>query len=567
MKTKYSSLNFTTTFCFKLFCVIFIQNSFVRAQTETLETVTVNLSQEKFIQSVFPFDIPFYITGKIPDSCIQINFSYEITEKSRKNKKWTSFPPDSFKNKWEKLSSSDQNFLIYCPGIHPNTTYQFKFEIISKITPSKIEPLKTDLSIIILDYFTKNAQTTNYTEINNKLTDKLIEKLKTSSNSSLKDASDINKNYNADINKADWAEVFIAGWKIIETAKTDSSTLYGKESRSNVAIQAFSLAVKDFTRDIKLIEDKKITEESTKILTVPVTSILSDFKGYDLAKGIEIIKELTKTPDLLQKIIDGKAKISNGIIVEVDNIHPQSIHFITLLLNRLSSGIIIQKKDGNNPEADLFKYIRTPQDTDNTLLKLFQKVSEAVDKLEIDRRERERFIKTFPDFTKKMVISTSRNFDAITIPDVTTEKTPYISAEAGIGWAQPFEQSFYYYGANFYPVPVNKKARYWRDMSFGNALLKSISLNVGIVNFFGDRPTNTRSFLGKDSKTDIMFGLGIRVGRILKINLSTSPYKTNNDNPLSEKYTTSGAFLLSAGLDINLLKAFTDVAKALKLIP
>jgi len=106
----------------------------------------------------------------------------------------------------------------------------------------------------------------------------------------------------------------------------------------------------------------------------------------------------------------------------------------------------------------------------------------------------EKYKRNFPDLTAQIVTSSANIYNTITIPDVTTEKTPYVSVEGGFGYAPYFNQAFNCVSANIYFSPVNKKTWYKTYKNIPYTFIKSFCINIGYMTYFGDRPVNTQSF-------------------------------------------------------------------------
>lgn len=544
-----------------LLFVLAANNTF--GQLEKSQVVEISLGQDKFIESLFPFDQPFYMKGKVPDNCTKIIFSYSIDSKL-KNKGWVGLPPKDSISVWEKKSPSEETFILFCPGIHPNAKYNFNFKVITKITTDKANELKPELINTYIHYLYAMDSYTGTTQINAELNNTLKTALNSLPTASLVSAADPKTIYSADISKADWAAEFNSFWKALNDIKTDSLQLATVEGVA--AINSFTgTAVNSLLTDANFVlkESAKLTEQSKEFLNAPVNIFLPKFKDYTLNEGIKVLKNLCMTADAIKSLLHGKSKIVSGKLVPTDSIDYESIYFVNYLLKRLSEGIIAKSVTTTSAQTlfiALTASITTPADH---ITSRFAAAAVKVEKLEANRKKLQYYMKAFPDFTTKFVMATGNKVEAISIPDITSEKTPYISGEAGIGWSQSFNKVFNYIGTNIYLAAVNKKAHYWKKplRGGGYAFIKSFCFNVGVASYFGDRPTNTRSIFGEGSKQDLMLGVGFRIGRIAKINFSTLPYTTNNDAPHSDTFKPKCEFLISAGIDVDLLKAFGDVGK------
>jgi hypothetical protein len=300
----------------------------------------------------------------------------------------------------------------------------------------------------------------------------------------------------------------------------------------------------------------KLNDISKELLDVKFSPSLEGFKNYTVRDGLRVLRIICLTPDQFNRITKGKARIFNSEIVDSDKIDPESIYFLKSLIKQLSEGALVDISAKQAPRV-LFSSLRS-------MIQPMDSLTESIEKLVIAKNKAVELISGFPDFTLNVVTLESRNYTAVTVPDVTTEKTPYISANGGIGYSTAFTSAVNYYGANFYLAPVNKKAPL-RTFKGWNLIKKIVCVNVAVSNYFGTRHQNTSSILGGNG-TDLLLGLGFRVNRIIEFNTSWLPYKSGT-NPIISNKELKCDFIIGAAIDVNLLVAFSSVAKGLKLIP
>jgi hypothetical protein len=300
-----------------------------------------------------------------------------------------------------------------------------------------------------------------------------------------------------------------------------------------------------------------LSKLSKELLTVPNSPGITEFKEYKLIDGLKALRTLCLVPNHSDLLFDGSERIQNSTIISSTKRHYESIYYLESIIRDIANGLLIGNTAGN-PPANIFSNL-------STLKTLIEGVAAKYRIIEAGEKLLDNINNTVPDLTTELVIAESQVADVISFPDVVTDKTPYISAEGGVGYATGLALAYSYYGTNFYFSPINKKGQL-RNFKGLNLLKKVVCFNLGIANFFGTRRENTYSLLGKTSNSDIIAGAGFRLGRVIKINITGLPYKTNNDNPLSGKYKTKADFSFSIGADVNILKAFGDLARTLNIV-
>jgi hypothetical protein len=539
------------------------------SQVEKLESITISLSQSSLRSTAYPFDIPFNLTGKRPDNCTRIRFCYNISKKELLHNStypaWISLPvrkPTGAPVLSDDWSGSD-DFTLRCNGMHPGIKYDFNFEIIRDIQSDEV--LKTRIKQKIIDrvslfaktFFDKTWGQSDIDKMNDDLTDIVNTQLLTDPNSqSLTLRNDINTKF----------RVNVKAMLNIETSRivTQNAISAAAKLRFNANIplatgQFNGIANRPFTNPLydelqKILSGKVPLDEFSKAsLDVAIAPGIDAFKGYTLRSGLLLLRKICQTPSLLGSILQGGNKISNNDIVSATETDPASIYFLDILIGYL---------DDKNVRTTL----AAPADIMFTQL---HELRQFIDALAADTRIMSdskatmlSLLASFPDLTLNLVISQSLKSEVISIPDVTSQSTPYISLDGGIGYSSSFESAFSYYGASFYFSPVNKKAKL-KTFKGINLIRKMLCINLGVASFWGDRPLHTYSILGTGNR-DLFIGLGIRTGRIIKINFNCMPYKISR-NPITNDRNLKLGFVAGLGVDVNLLGAFSTVAKTLNL--
>jgi hypothetical protein len=554
-----------------LLFLLFYGSTGVYAQTERIEEVQLELNKNGILNANYPFDIQFLMKGAAPKNAGSITFSYQVQPKSKTESgyaSWLSLPvrnpeakefygPDTWTN------SGDNNFVIYCKGIHPNLKYNFKFDIIYNLASDSVKRglLRKKLGTLIREFYTKEITNEFITpesvqELNTKIDLILNKELSDhSSGRKLRLKSDTTQDYHADVRTNLSKAYNIISGRVGKLISVKNS-IYSSSHILGPLLQRNRLPL---IAEVNLALSPKtvLLPVSKELLDTRFCPGLQEFKQYTLRDGLKVLKTLAQTPSYLDSILKGKYKIANQEIIPAPAIHPESIYFLKILFDNLNEGYLIIE-EGDKKDHILFQSIVKP-----FLIELHPLESTILSYIDAQKKA-ETAIADFPDITLELVSFQSLNFTALTIADVSTNKTPYISANGGIGYSSAFQKAITYYGANFYLAPVNKRARI-SDFKGWNYLRKVLFINVSIANYFGDRHQMTTSILGEGSSSDLFLGLGVRLNRVLEINMGGIPYKTAF-NPITNEKNLKFDFVVGAAIDVNLISAFSSVGKTLKII-
>jgi hypothetical protein len=552
---------------FPISFILICGNAF--SQRSKIEVVEIGIDQKKLSAVEWPFDLPFYLTGAITEDVQSVMFNYRIADPATRKKSWISFPhPDKIDNstgflttaaEWKRGIGDNTKFIFLCDGLHPNIKYNFRFEVIRKLVleDKLVAEMKSKLANELKSFFKLKANAAisqaELTAENNAL--KAIvqgyflgKTLRFKSNPStafIFDAFDM-----TDISAT---EAFKASTDLFDALKDYNDAI------TNLTTE-FDLVRNRILADIDAIQTGKLKMNlySKETLALPFNPGLSEFKAHTLLDALKILRQMSLMPSTsLFDVLKGNFRITNNGFTETGGQqHTESILFITSVLNELNNKLIKDTVAGT--ERARFGYFSALMNTS------IAETGKYIRKI-IDAKERLAKVEgSIPEILSTIVQFEALESEVISVVDVVSEKTPYISAEAGISYLPAFSGVAHYSGANIYFVPIDKRAPL-KSFRGSNRLLKSLCIQIGVSNFFGDRPLNTRSLLGKSSSTDLTLGLGYRINRIIKLNAGLLPYKTNNKNPQLDQYDLKAAAFFSIGLDVNLLKAFGDVAELLSL--
>lgn len=527
------------------------------------------LSSASIATSNMSFDVPFSITGPVPSNCYRIDFCYElIDEKAHEHKhltdpfrKWVTFKGTP----WQSfiVKTTDTKFLFQCAGIHPNLKYRFTFQVYRNVTldDNTKKLIRNALATALVKYFEKrklDASADN--QLNSDLNTAFSTQFKKIfPTQDLKSKSDPANDFVIDFATGDLKAPYNSLLAATGLLLSDSDAVYKPNGLLATLKTEAGASQNAIIASIAKSGDAhaNLTAAAADYLKQTVTPALTDFKGYTVANGIALIKKLLVNPGNVDKLLNGKIKISNQEFVPATGRDLPSIVYLGNVMDMLAGGAVMFT-DADGALKNVF-------DSLTAFNKDYQAVLVKLEELDMQHTLITNATNNMPDLSLAIAAMESVSADNTIFADVTTQNSPYLSAEGGLGYAHYFNKGFSYYGANLYLYPVNKKAVLGDFNNWRYRLRKQLCVNIGIVNFFGDRPQNTTSLLGASATNDLMLGLGYRLNRIMKINADWLFVKTSNFNALTGSPHADGAFVVSLGIDVNLLKGVGDVAKALKI--
>lgn len=532
----------------------------VRAQKGVrLDIVTISIDDPALNKQEIPFDVPFYILINGLTGYNSIQLTYGIKDFYKK-KSWVSLPTPNFSDSLyvsNEVTVINDQATLYCPGIHPNMTYNFRLNTKKGISkdPAFQDGLKDRIIKTINNFFDTNA----------------LSDLDT--NDMAKLCKDIDKNIYAYLLLKPEESLVTADGKPYETNYTiyedlidglnnasdeikNSKNSIGDHSQGIPAIrELFSQESDNILDQLNLIFDSetKWIESFKKQLISPVDRSIFQLNDHTLSEGLEILKQLAMEPKKIEDILEGELKIEKKLLVKAEGYDLPTINFLVALIEKINSGVIriVTEQGEQTIMADPnFNKIHTLL---VNIRPYYKKIIEAENNISLVKQKiRQQAI--------DLLVSSSLSQNVIAIPEVETAKSNYYSIEAGIGGATGFSSIFGYYVANIYFTPVNKNAPLSTFKKW-NKFFKMFSVQVGIANFLATRPEYTYSFLGNNSSKDFMLGIGFRLNKLVRINTGTILYRSNKANPIIDKYSVRPSIYFSAGIDINFLTVLKDAIK------
>jgi hypothetical protein len=135
---------------------------------------------------------------------------------------------------------------------------------------------------------------------------------------------------------------------------------------------------------------------------------------------------------------------------------------------------------------------------------------------------------------------------ASTIANVDTNKTNYVSAEAGFLAMPRQREAATYIGTNIYFRPINPKAPLSRFGGFG----RRVSMTVGLtVNSIADTEATRFDLFGSQA---LIVGFGVRVSEVLRLSAGTVVFKKLDENPFVTRKSYAFEPYVAFSVDLNM---------------
>jgi len=507
-----------------------------------IESVKVDLGSRQF-KGTIPFDVPFNIEGAIGTEVQKVEVIYRIEKDKRK--KWHYFPAkDSIKTIWERIGGEE--FLVTVGPLHPNLDYEFQFNVYVKFgDATKIEELRKKFFEIyrdglkpiyadgVIDASEFETFQTNY--------QKQIRQLL-----NLADRELVDKQGNEILIDFDKEPYLNITKSILKTSSAIKAADVNISTRHNNLKDLFFRKPAQEHRIAYILykildKPELLAPNSLKWWEAPLNPAREAHKSVKMAEVARIIADGQTRGIDLENLIKGGAKIVGNGIDPATNPDTNSIGLLTDFFH-----VMISKS---------FRYKSgQPVFSKNLADSIYTMVIEPLNYLRTDINEKmhaskilDRFlVEEFPNvLSNSFLLNTYLLKSRPTI--ITASENPYISLDLGISYAPALRSAFLYAGANFYFVPVNKKAPL---STFKNRdkFWKRFCLLVGITTS-GVEEGNTKNLFSGGS---IVLGAGWRMTDVIKLNGGYLFFKQKDENPLVNQDRKKATGFASISFDINI---------------
>jgi hypothetical protein len=553
------------------FGLLLINTYLSYAQTVVTETVTVDLGGRTFINKGLPFDEEFNISGKIDKNIERIVLKYQASDDTKVDNYFSDSNVKGEKVKqWDRVNANEDFVVGLIGPLRPNIEYKFTFTTYAKaiISDSQRSTLKEKIAEKLIEYLNKP----------DKLDNSVIESLYKELN--ILPSKVIGKAQN-DITDKNGTMLNIKPFD--EPLKIHSQKIIDIHNKLNDSKQNTNGILLDIPKRLSSLKDviswangdkvngKQIdfSDDAKAILSLPVDESIQGIGKFTVKDGLKLVKNLTLNSVALDELLKGDLKIGSSGFLPSSEYDKNSIIFLASLLKAISSTSFSEKLvDGVKP------IIRGDDSEIKSAIKALLDLNKARAETETTHSQIEGIKAFIPDFLENIYSSTAYIIIASPIIDVTSEKTPYISADVGFTGTYNFltengEQAgnnvyfLTHQAANIYFIPVNKKVPLKTFKPYYK-FLKGFSIHIGVAQLIGN--FNNKRFSGSlGDKSSIMFGAGYRINRVTKLALSCIFFNIKNINPTIENYKIRPFLSMNLSFDVNVAKGLQDVGKALKI--
>ncbi len=528
-----------------LFIVILFHVHSIYSQSKDLTKVTFEIDKGDF-KTALPFDEKFKIVFESSEEIEAIRIRYRVKNTVKNDANCSNNGDkelDENRHYFQYLNANDCGYIekplktvkskvfsISDIGpIHPNTPYEFEFEIFTNGTLSddNTNVLKGELLKAVKKLY-------------------LVKSLPRPDDIKSSIAGVINKNapelYEKDGNQTKIKDIIIGDLPtLISDLQLNYNTLGQTKNNYDQNVQNVKTVFSaSFTNDLLSVSEK-IDDKTIKykeLLTTSVNGLLPNYGKVTLQDMLIFLKtDCKRNNTYLFSILDGQSKY-NGLIPEVlpDNkrYHTESLQLLAATFSILvdledSTGTLFfanRKDDLNNIISEL----SAPDDSTN-LITLSKTINYSRDQMKVESN-------AIPDvitnryFKKDLVTSYE------TTIDVESEAIPYINLDLGLLYATELNDFFALQIVNFHRKPVNRKSHF-SNLKKWDKFWKQTSLQIGIAQKLGSDNDNYKGLLG-DVGTPY-FGAGFRINRFLRVGAGLILYELENTNPIISKTITKGS--------------------------
>ncbi len=531
--------------------------------------VEYEISSRTFTQAL-PFDEPFLIKGKIDKDkdITMILFNYRIKD-DPKRLKWYYFPPKEKvikesgnagyleeEIKWERTSESEEYFLLAIGPLHPNITYEFRFQIFRTFTMDQNR--QNDLKKIMLSEFYSTFNEAD--AIFPKDIDTLKNRLDKILNAYLPNYSVAVNGKNEKISLDPFSPLFTQVSnkisKLNSTIKNETENINATKKRINEEFDKFLKSVLSVLNDL-MANRIKLSPDTKVCFSCPLNPSVEGFTTYSINNLIWIIRDSCHNASFIRDIVNGDEKLSGKGLEPADHLDIASVRIITSFFSYLRNCSIKNIKGkpvfGETGELEIL---------DNLVSQLETLKSEEESRTKT-KEELVRIKDEFPNIVSAIILRSGYTIPINTEVDVEGKETPYLGIDGGIVLA-PYQQAIYgYYGINFYLKPVNKRVPF-RTFRGWDKFFKIFSIYFGFATELTDKKNPKYSYL-IGSGTNLLTGCGFRINRLIRFNAGLLIYQKNDENPVINKRHAAVTPTISVSIDINIIKGFDKLGGLLKL--
>jgi hypothetical protein len=544
------------------------------------DVVQVDLNGQLF-NRVLPFDVPFILTGPVPQGVASLKVHCRKLGVDRHSRKPNLVTPEILEQndgscwsgeplKWRNTidpATPNPQFRVLAPPLEAENFYQFKFTFEKKVTPEEAEAFAQKVQAIVDPILWGDPRSgASLPLVSDQLTDQELEAIRKQLIEALKQATG--------------ADVFPEGTLFSDKTPTAAvrnefngllRPVRNTQSQIDSTAETYTDAVSNLNA---LLQELRRNAALPALRDALAARGAADPTAQDRAADVTAALAVADAPVLLQRDRQSPASLAAFLQKSTAYFADAAARMAKLraLLGKLTAPdgspqpfVKPLVEAGRLTQSDVSKLAAMAQDrgTAGTLdltMKLVAGNTLANLQDALDRREQAvlTVAAAYKAQVKDMIVvagSTTGSFQ--------TQSSNYISADTGVACAPQLSSCSTYAGTNLYFRPVNKAAPLSQFGPFFSkaSLARRVSVTLGLtVQGIGDGKTRDDLF-GNQS---LVLGLGARLTNSVRFTAGSLVFKELSPNPLSTDTKLTTTYFVSVSFDIDVVPALKGIGGLFK---
>jgi len=308
---------------------------------------------------------------------------------------------------------------------------------------------------------------------------------------------------------------------------------------------------------------KKMSPSTTALLDMPLNPGISAYKSIKVSDAAMLVYTCFSNPNYFKSLLDGTGEIdTTGKFVQSSEKTQISIPSIKVLISFFR---LINSPAFTDPKGDRL-FAAREDDLDYLIFKLetFAAEVSSVQAVQTDVASFQTAISNqiAAAFVKQSYFISG---SSIINMDVEAEKNPYVGVDFGMGYAFGPKAVFINEGINIYFRPINRDVPISTFYGW-DRFLKTFSIFLGISQTLSDNASDNgyQSLFDGDFKSNLLFGAGLRINSLMRINVGGLIYRQGDPNPLITKTKVNVSPTVSFAIDLTVAKLFKSIGELFK---
>jgi hypothetical protein len=542
--------------------------------------VQVDLNGQLF-NRVLPFDVPFILTGPVPQGVASLKVHCSKLEVDKHSRKPKLLAPEVLEHddgscwsggplKWRNTidpATPNPQFRVLAPPLEAENFYQFKFAFEKKVTPEEAEAFAQKVQEIIDPILWGDPRTGAILPlVSDQLTDQELEAIRKQLIEALKQATG--------------ADVFPEGTLFSEKTPTTAvrnefNRLLRPVRNAQSQIDSTAETYKDAVSNLNaLLQGLRKNATLPALRDALAARGAADPTAQDRADDVTAALAVANAPVLLQR--DRQSPASLAAFLQKSTAYfsdaAAKVAKLRALLGKLTA------PDGS-PQPFVKPMVDSGQLTPGDVSKLAAMAQDREAVGAVDLTMKGVAGNTLPNLQNALdrraqaVLTVAASYktqvqDMIVVAGSTTgsfqtQSNNYISADTGVACAPQLSSCSTYVGTNLYFRPVNKAAPLSQFGPFFSkaSLARRVSVTLGLTaQGIGDGKTRDDLF-GSQS---LVLGLGARLTNSVRFTAGSLVFKELSPNPLSTETKLTTTYFVSFSFDIDVVPALAGIGSLFK---